>query len=81
MVKFNIHISHTSKNEVFIQTNWVKDGNIKNIGDYAQITMSESDAKELAVTLSNVCETVFEDNDYHCTVFMDEEIVDEYDNE
>lgn len=78
---FNINISHTHYDEVFVQTNFIKKGKITSMSNCEYLKMTEEDAKELAKTLSSICETVFEDINHHCTVFLDEEVIREYDNE
>lgn len=91
MAIYNINISHTFRDEVFVQTNFItkhrneltlkEETKIRNMASCQYLKMTEEDAKELAKCLSSICEVIFEDKDNHCTVFMDEKIIEEYNNE
>lgn len=81
MAIFNINISK-AEDGVFVQTNFIKSNNDIKPMSYAEyLDISEIDAKELAETLSYVCEVTYEDKDHFCSIYRDGEIIKEYKNE
>lgn len=80
-VIYNINISHNAYDEVFVQTNGITNHKMIMMGYCEYLTMTEEDATELAKTLSFVCETIFEDMNHHCTIYVDGETINKYDNE
>ena len=80
MTKFNIDISWKNS-QAFVQTNFIKSNYSPIMMSYNTISISKEDAKELAKTLSSICNTRFEDENNNCIEFDDGEVIKEYKNE
>ena len=80
MAQFNIDISWKNS-QAFVQTNFIKSGYSTIMMSYNTIDINKEDAKELAETLSSICNTRFEDENNNCIEFYDGKIVKEYKNE
>ena len=80
MAQFNIDISWKDS-QAFVQTNFINSDYSTIMMSYNTIDISKEDAKELAKTLSSICNTRFEDENNNCIELYDGEIIKEYKNE
>ena len=80
MAIFEINISSTSE-KTFVQTNFIRSNGKIIMMSYCECDITDEDAKELAKTLSHICNVDFEDANNNCILLQDGETIKKYKNE